>query len=491
MKSHGISTIAAILLLAGFALPFSSCSKANGGTKGASYVTGTISRGSIEKTVSSSGTLEPMAEVSVLAQMSGIVEKVNTDYNAHVTKGQILVELNTDMLKLERLEKVAAYNKAKATYDLQELQYQNNLKLADKNLISDFALKSSKATLDADAADLSSAQMALSVIDTEINQYAYIKSPIDGIVLAKNVDVGQSVVEGSSSNSSSIFTLAKDLSKMEIEATVDELDIAAIKLKQKVRFTVEALPKQEFDGTVSQIRLVPETTNNVVSYYVIIQADNKNGKLLPGMTAEIEFIEESKTNVLLVPSQALRYQPSKLSSAEIARKVFIAGLPPDMTASDKSKLIAAYDKQVKEASSESAKSKQASGLAGMVMGGGAGGPPGGGGPGGPGGGRGGKSSSSQKKSSATAAADTAAQSASGMPEGTPPSDASSGAPGAAPQDGKTPPTMAERKSIWYLDDAGNLDVILVEVGVSDGTNTEIVSQTDLEGKQVILKEKVK
>jgi HlyD family secretion protein len=405
-----------------------------------SYDLATVSRGSIESVVSSSGTLSAVSTVSILSQMSGRVEKVHADYNDHVKKGQVLVELNTNMLKLQKKESEAAVRKAQANYDLQLLDVQNKTQLALKGLISDYEFKTSKTTLEVYAAELASAQSALDVIQTQLNQYALITSPIDGIVIDRNVDVGQSVVEGSSANASSLFTLAEDLSRMEIKAEVDELDIASIKTGQEVRFTVEANPSATFNGKVHEIRLVPETTDNVVNYSVMIDADNKEGKLLPGMTAEVQFIKENRQNVLTVPSAALRFQPAGLSDQEIQQMIFAAGLadlPADQREAAQKIMEAA--KAAGAAAGGDGTKTQARGLAGMMMP--MGPPPG-------------------SRNNANAAA------ASGLP---------------AAQD---------KKALWYLDGSGKLAVRMVKTGASNGTSTEIIGADDLEGKTIIVKTKV-
>lgn len=444
-----VSTVAGFLLIGLASLLFiGACSKSGASSVKRSYEFTTIGRGSIEKTVSASGTLEAVSEVDVLAQMSGRVEKVYADYNQRVKKGQLLVKLNTDMLKLQAEEEQAAVKKAQANYDLQLLNYQNQQKLAEKGLVSDYDLKSSKTTLDVDSADLASAQSALKVIETEINQYAYITSPIDGIVLDRNVEEGSSVVSSSNSSSTSIFTLAEDLSSMDIKTEVDELDIAAIKKGQEAKFTVEALPSQTFEGRVSEVRLVPKTSDNVVSYYVIVIAKNVGNKLLPGMTAQVDFIEQSKKDVLVVPNAALRFQPSTLTTAQIERKVFaasVASLPADQQA----EALKQYDDEKKSASDATAKKKSgSSGLAGLVRVGG--------GPGGPGGAGFDRRQTTKKGASADAAAEA---------------------------------VQVVKKTLWYLDEKGEFQVIQVNAGVSNGTSTEI-SGEGLEGKKVILKEKV-
>ncbi len=437
----------ALVILAVTTMALSGCAKKAGAAGNPVYEFATVARGTVEKSVSSSGNLEPVSSVSVLAQMSGIAEKVYADYNDRVTKGQVLIELNTDMLKLEQEKQRAAVEKARANYDLQSLNYSNQLKLADKGLISDFEVKTAKTSLAVAQAEYVSEQAALKVIQTEINQYALIKSPITGVVLSRSVDVGQSVVEGSSSNASSLFTIAEDLAQMEIEATVDEIDIASITKGQAVRFTVEAFPGKTFTGRVETIRLVPTTTDNVVSYTVIIVLDNEDGSLLPGMTAEVQFIVSKKSDVLLVPNAALRFEPSSLSAEEIASKTLeaeLALLPPDERAK-------AEEKKAKAPAAGVSPAKKSVGLTSLVMGSGPRGP-------GMGGSRGNSHSSNGTKQGSSS-----------------PADASS---------------VGVLKNVWYIDDTGALKVMKVTAGVSDGTNTEVTPSGELEGMKIIVKEKV-
>ena len=426
---------------------------AAGAVSSKSYQYTTVTKGSIEKSISASGSLEPVSTVSVLAQMSGRVEAVHADFNDHVKKGQVLITLNTDMLRLQRLDAQASVNKAQATYDLQALDYQNKVKLAQKGLVSDYDLQSSKSSLAVCAATLESAKASLAIIDTELNQYALITSPIDGVVLDKNVEAGQSVVAASSSSATALFTLAKDLSRMEIEAEVDELDIASVKVGQEVRFTIDSRPGTAYSGEVKAIHLVPTTTSNVVNYTVIISALNKDGSLLPGMTATLSFIEQKKSDILVVPNAALRFTPSALSAAEIAKKVYIAGLGT-LTPEEKAQAEAKYDEEqarASEAKAEAAKKTGSGGLTGALMGGGG---PGFGGPPGEGARRWGGSGSS----------------------------------GAAAQ-GASQAEVVVRKPLWYLDPAGEFQCVLVTVGVTDGVSTEVSGAEGLEGMKVILKEK--
>lgn len=441
----------AVAAVVGGALISSSCAKGSAASKGQSYEFATVSRGSIESVVSSSGTLAVVTSVSVLAQMSGRIEKVYVDYNAQVKKGQVLATINTDLLKLQADVAQAAVDKAQANYDLQSLAVKNAQSLSTKGLLSTYDLKTSQSTLAVYKAERSSAKAGLAQIATQINQYSIITSPMAGVVLARDVDAGQSVVGGSSATSTSLFTIAGDLAKMQIKAEVDELDIGSIKIGQAVNFTVEAAPGVAFQGSVKEIRLVPETSDSVVYYDVIILADNASGKLLPGMTATVNFIVDKKDKVLLVPSAALRFTPSTLNAAELKKALYLAGLGA-LTKDAKAKASTSYDEAQKKISATEAKttSRTSSGLSGLsslVTGGGS---------------MGGTARQAGAASSTTAAKSAASSST----------------------------ATAAKKALWYLDDDGKLAATMVEVGVSDSTNTQIVGSESLESEKVILKVKV-
>ncbi len=432
--------------------------KGSTGTK--KYEFTQLTRGAIEKSISTTGTLEPVSQVKVLAQMSGRVESVLVDYNQRVQRGQVLASINTDMLRLQKMQAEAAVKKAQANYDLQKLDLDNKNKLWEKKLVSDYDLNTQKTNLEVAAADLASAQASLRVIDTEINDYALIKAPITGIILDKNIEAGQNVVEGSSSNSTTLFTLAEDLSNMEIQAEVDELDIPAVKVGQAVRFTIAAKSGVNYGGVVKEIHLIPETTNSIVNYYVIISAPNRDGSLLPGMTATITFIEDTKQDVLLVPNAALRFIPSTLSAAEIAKKKYIASLG-NLSEAQKKTAEENYDRQLSDQGSKNTASsnrRTATGLTGLMMGGGPGGPGAFGGPG-PGGSR------------------------------TTGTTGSPGATGAGSANGGDAGGSLNQKTLWYLDSQGDIQCVLVTPGITDGIRTEVSGTPDLESLRIILKEK--
>jgi len=450
MKKWMVITLIAVIVVIGGGVTLIGLGKKSGGAgKTQAYEFTTIGRGSIESVVSSSGTLGVVNSVSVLAQMSGRIETLNVDYNDRVKKGQVLATINTDLLKLNEMQAQAAVDKAQANNDLQSLAVQNAQTLAGKGLLSDYDLKTASATRDAAKADLASANASLQQIKTEIDQYAIISSPISGIVLQRDIDVGQSVTGGASSTSTPLFTLTDDLSKMEIDAQVDELDISGISVGQAVHFAVEAYPSETFSGSVKEIRLLPQTTNNVVNYDVIIDAVNKSGKLLPGMTANVSFVKQKKDNILVAPSAALRFTPTSLSAAEIQKDVYLAGLGT-LTAEQRQAASDTYDAAQKALASGKAPAAAARSGLSSLMGGGR--IPGAGGFGGPSGG-------ARRPGSAGQA----------------------GQPGAATS------VVVAKKTLWYIDDAGKLAVVLVEPGLSDGLTTELVGAEALEGKKVILK----
>jgi HlyD family secretion protein len=443
---------AALLLLAA-ALSGGCAGKNGNGAK--SYEFARIRRGTIEKTVSSSGSLNPVATVKVLPRMSGKVEKIYVDYNDQVRRNDVIAELNTDMLRLQREQQLAQVIKSRANYELQLMNYRNQEALAAKNLISQYELKTGKTSLDIQTAELSAAEANLKVIETEINQYAFINSPIDGIVLERNINEGDTVVDSSSSNSTSIFTLAENLEEMQIESWVGELDIASIYEGQEARFTLESLPGRTFTGTVESKRLMPSVQDNVVSYKVIVNVRNRDGILLPGMTCAVEFIEERKENILLVPNAALRYQPTGMSAGEIEDLVFAASLEGMDEARQAAAREARNSTRENASGAPSGGGGATGGLAGLLggnMGPGRMGPPG----------------------------NRQGSQAGGAPDGL--------------RAASNPAREGTLKALWIIGESGKPEAVLVQAGTSDGSNTEIIPPGEgalVEGSQIILRERVK
>lgn len=293
----------AIVLIIGVYFLFFNSGVANGKTQ---FVLAEITRGDLENVVSSTGTIKAVGTVEIGTQVSGTIAKVMVDFNDHVRKGQILAVLDTIPLRTQVLDAEARLEEAQAQLELAQSDYRQNLELYKKKLISEAQFLQYKVKLKSQKAVVKSAKASLARATRNLH-YAYIQSPIDGTVIQRNVEAGQTVA--ASFNTPTLFIIAEDLSKMEIHAMVDESDIGQIKEGQHARFTVEAYPDQIFEGTVRQIRLQPQTIQNVVNYTVVVDAQNKEHLLLPGMTATIDFVVEQRSDVLLVPNAALQFKP--------------------------------------------------------------------------------------------------------------------------------------------------------------------------------------
>ncbi|HWQ81467.1 MAG TPA: efflux RND transporter periplasmic adaptor subunit [Ignavibacteria bacterium] len=297
-----------------------------GKDKSVQYKFVSVTKGNIENVISSSGTLGPVAKVEVGTQVSGTIDKVLVDYNDKVKKGQIIAELDVSLLNLAVTDASSGLIKAKSQFEESESAYKRNLKLYEKGLLAESDLQTSKTAFESAKASVTIAEVALKRAELNM-KYAIIRSPIDGTVIDRNVEEGQTVA--ASFSTPTLFIIAEDMSKMEIQAAVDESDIGDIKMGMSVRFTVQAYPDRKFRGVVKQIRVQPTTTSNVVNYTVVVSAENEEGLLLPGMTATVDFIVSSKTGVYIVPSGALKFQPSEDELADnIEEMKKNAGAPP-------------------------------------------------------------------------------------------------------------------------------------------------------------------
>ncbi len=359
-----------------------------------------IGRGDIENIVSSTGEIKPVGTVEVGTQVSGTIEKVMADFNDKVKPGQVLAVLDTTLLAASVKDAEATVINATTQYELALTDYQNNLKLYEKDLISEFEMNTVKASKESARASLLSAEVNLKRAKANL-KYAVIHSPISGTVIDRSIEPGQTVA--ASFSTPTLFVIAEDLSEMEIHVSVDESDIGLIKEGQAVRFTVLAYPNEIFTGTVREVRLQPTTIQNVVMYTVIVDASNDSGLLLPGMTADVEFLIEQRTDVLMVNNSALQFTPS-LSMLSDFRRTRFEGLPDSLKAEERER---GSDMQNQF----------------MSFGG----------------------SSGERE----------------IPE--------------------------DVKALWYLDQNGNLNVIPVKTGVTDGKNTEIVAIRNpiSEGMEVI------
>ena len=270
------------------------------------YATDVVSRGEISNSVTATGTVEPVTKVEIGTQVSGIIDKLYADYNSVVKKGQLIAEMDRVTLLSELSSRQAAYSGAKAEYEYQQKNYARNKVLHEKSLISDtdyeqtvYNYEKAKSSFESSKADLDKAQRNLS--------YTTITSPIDGVVINRAVEEGQTVAAGFSTPT--LFTIAADLTQMQVVADVDEADIGGVEEGQRVTFTVDTYPNDVFEGQVTQVRLEATTTNNVVTYEVVISAHNPDLTLKPGLTANVTIFTLDKKNVMNVPSKALSFTP--------------------------------------------------------------------------------------------------------------------------------------------------------------------------------------
>jgi HlyD family secretion protein len=389
--------VALIALFVGSYFVFGTTS---GGAAGYKFVT--LTKGDLESTISSSGTLSPVTQVEVGTQVSGTIDKILVDFNDKVKKDQVIAILDTSLLRFSVTDAQSGFLKAQAALEEAELNFKRSTELSQKGMLAEADFQPVKTALKNAQASMTMAQSALERAKQNLT-YAIIRSPINGTVTARNVEAGQTVA--ASFSTPTLFNIAQDLSKMEIKALVDESDIGSIKEGQSVRFTVQAYPRRKFEGIVKQVRVQPTTNQNVVNYTVVIAAENKDNVLLPGMTATVDFVVDQRVDVLLAPNSALRFQPTEKELAQ-ARQSMQKNMPPppDSTRNEMR-------------------------------------PPGG----------------------------------------------RDGRFGAPPAGGSAPPMPSgDMKMLWYLAKDGTLAMAPVKVGISDGTNTEIVGGGFLSaGMQVI------
>jgi HlyD family secretion protein len=298
------------------------------------FFTSKAELGSIHDTVQATGTINAVTSVQVGSQVSGTISKLYADFNSKVKKGEVIAQIEPSLFQGAVLQAQADLQNAIATEaaskaDLAKAQaaaaqatadYQRNLALAKEGIISAQAMDVSKATSDSDVAAVQSAQAqvkqataqvamkkaALTVAQTNLD-HTIIRSPIDGTVVARSVDVGQTVA--ASLQAPTLFTIAQDLTRMQVDVSTDESDVGSIKVGQPVIFQVDAFPKETFRGTVTQVRMNPTTVQNVVTYDTVVAFDNPELKLFPGMTAYITIPVADATNVIKVANAALRFKP--------------------------------------------------------------------------------------------------------------------------------------------------------------------------------------
>ena len=368
----GIIVAAAFLLILGIN---------NSTTK---YITKEVARGTITEYVEASGTIKPINTIAVGTQVSGTVAAIYVDYNSQVKKGQLLAELDPSLFQANVDQSTAKLNNAQAAYSkaVANLEYKkNNYKryehLYAKNYVSrdDVELaRSNYLTAQADVAaaraEMNASQATLKNNLTNLG-YSKITSPVDGTVISRAVDVGQTVA--ASFNTPTLFEVAEDLTKMQIETSVSEADIGKIKVGQDAEYTLDGYPNKTFRGKVTQVRLASTTTNNVVTYTVIVSVDNSDGFAIPGMSANVSIITGVAKDVLVVDNKALKFSPADNKQKYDKQGVWILkGLEPvrydvELGLSDDNK-TQIISNEIKEkdkviiGSSQKGKKKQAQGM---------------------------------------------------------------------------------------------------------------------------------
>lgn len=296
------------------------------GKQAESYRTAKPTRGEIISTVTSSGNITPVVSVSVGAAVSGTIKELFVDFNSPVKKGQIIAQIDPATFRAQVEQSRGNYLAAQANMDKAKVTLADTTRTMNryKDLVKDgsvsvsdydtyaTAAASARAALGAAQGTVAQAKGSFDQAKTNLD-YATIRSPVDGIVISRAVDVGQTVA--ASFTTPTLFTIAQDLTKMQIYATVDESDIGKIKESGNATFTVDAYPESNFSGVVTQVRNAATTVSNVVTYTVVVGVDNSDLKLKPGMTANVTFITAKKTDALKIPTSSLRFRPKTTEAA--------------------------------------------------------------------------------------------------------------------------------------------------------------------------------
>jgi len=319
MKKLIIISIVIILVITAILLGFKKKSSA-------AYIEQPLTRQTITETVEASGVINPITSVNIGAQVSGMISALYADFNSEVKKGQLLAEIDTSLFEAQvdqaraNLQNAqASYNQAKSVADNDKKTYQRYKNLYQRNYVAKSELDLAESTYYSNAAKVQAASAQISQRQAELQtaltnlKYTKIISPVDGVVISREVDEGQTVI--SNMQTQTLFVVAQDLSKMQIETNVSEADIGQVKEGQDVEYTLDGYPDLILKGKVKQVRISPTTVSNVVTYGVIIEVDNDDNKLKPGMSANVSIITNKSENVLCAPNMALKYTPNPSPNA--------------------------------------------------------------------------------------------------------------------------------------------------------------------------------
>lgn len=290
--------------MAGLLLLLTSC---GGKAPEINYTTEVVKKGDIQTSVTATGTIEPVTEVEVGTQVSGIIDHIYVDFNSEVKKGQLIAELDKTNLLSRLASAKAQLASAKCDYDYQQANLNRMKGLHEKQYISDDEMETARLNYEKSKSQYEAQKLTVQEAQTNLG-YAMIYSPIDGVILSREVEEGQTVA--AAMTTPTLFTIAQDLTDMRLIANVDEADIGGVKEGQRVSFTVDALPNDVFEGSVTQVRQKATTTSNVVTYQVVISAPNPDLKLMPGLTASVSIYTLELHDQLCVSARALRFEPT-------------------------------------------------------------------------------------------------------------------------------------------------------------------------------------
>jgi HlyD family secretion protein len=416
-----------------------------------------VERGDLEAAVSATGTLSAVTTVQVGTQVSGKIVALYADFNDPVKKGQLVARIDPVLAEQTVRDAQAGLERTRAVAEQAKREYERNRGLFERKVLTEVEFNTAKYNNEVAQANVKSAQVTLDRARQNL-AYTQIYAPVDGVVVERTVDVGQTVA--ASLSAPQLFLIANDLSQMQILASVDESDIGAIKEGQPVRFTVQAYPNQAFEGKVKKVRLQSKTTENVVNYTVEVSVENKDGKLLPGMTATTEFVTGAARDILMISNSALRFRPTEPMIAEMRKNRGANG-------------------------GNGAQGEGPPGGEFAARGGGPGGADAGGANGRGSAAGGTRNGSNRGSGTPDAGRQGFAQGGAREGDSTRRREFFGGGFGGG-QNGSRLGRPRNVAMLWYLDDDGKLAVQRVRTGITDGTRTEITGRNLKEGQQIII-----
>ncbi|MCH8621857.1 efflux RND transporter periplasmic adaptor subunit [Undibacterium sp. TS12] len=311
-----VFVVITLLLVGGAAAVYYQKETAKSKEEEPKFRTALADKGNITQTVTASGTLNPVALINVGSQVSGTVVELKADFNDRVKQGQVLLKLDPTIFNAQIKQSEASLASAEASRRLAQATLERNQKLVTQNYISGTAMDQAKREVEVADANIKLARAQLDRVRADLNN-SVIRSPIDGVIIKRTIDMGQTVA--ASFQTPNLFQIARDLTKMQIDTSVSEADVGALRDGLPARFVVDAYPDREFEAKLRQFRLAANVQQNVVTYNVVLDVDNKDELLKPGMTAQVRLVVGSRENVVRIPTAALRYKPTEEEQAKEAK----------------------------------------------------------------------------------------------------------------------------------------------------------------------------